>query len=160
MEENWIAITAIATCVAGLAAFASAFFNFLAARASTKLTEHRLGWEFENSLTQVTPELRRALGDVGDGVDPAIRDVMLPFLVLYSQVWAAHRNDLFPDANWQGLRPEFAYWIRKESARSAWAIMRRYCDAWPDGFVEHVDEELKKRTGPIAESENEGVAEG
>jgi hypothetical protein len=150
VQEKWLVITAVATALAAFAALISAFFTYLAARANTKLTHHNLGWAFEDTLTGITPKLRQTLGEVTDSVPPDIRDVMLPFLVLYSQVWVAHQQKLFPDANWQGMRPEFAYWMRKPAARSAWQIMRRYRDAWPEGFVAHVDLELTKDP-PLAE---------
>src|SRR5665811_92393 len=101
VQDNWLVVTAVATGLAAFAASVSAFFTYLAARANTKLTRHNLGWEFEDTLTRITPDLRRTLGDVTDSVPPDIRDVMLPFLVLYSQVWVAHQHRLFPDANWQ-----------------------------------------------------------
>ncbi len=89
--------------------------------------------------------LREVLGHLEDGVPHEVRHVLIPFFVLYSDAFGAHRDGLFDERDWKGLAQELAYWSQKPTARKAWQAFRQ--QSWTDGFVSYVDSVL---AGPPA----------
>lgn len=137
--NGWAAISAGAAALATFAALAYTLIEQRAARAQRLLVRHELGRSFEERLVAMYPALRESLGEVEDGLDPDVRSVLVPFLLLYSQVWSANREGLFDFPDWNGLRAELGYWTRKPVARDGWVHLRSQVSAWPEGFVDHVD---------------------
>jgi hypothetical protein len=91
------------------------------------------------------PGLRKILGHLEDGVPHEIRHVLIPFFVLYSDAFAAHRDGLLDSRDWRGLERELAYWAQKPTSRRAWLAFRQ--QTWTDGFADHVEAVL---AGPPA----------
>ncbi|GAA2098284.1 hypothetical protein GCM10009726_07150 [Nocardioides furvisabuli] len=95
---------------------------------------------FQARLDPLYPDLRRVLGRVDDGVPEPIRHVLLPFFVLYSDCFAAHRDGLLNARDWRGLERELAFWAQKPVARRAWAAFSQ--QEWTEGFANHMHEVL------------------
>ena len=82
---------------------------------------------------------------LNDGVPQEIRHVLVPFFVLYSDAFAAHRDGLLDERDWVGFSLELMHWSQKPTARRAWAAFRK--QTWTEGFVDHVDKTID---GPAA----------
>jgi GNAT superfamily N-acetyltransferase len=81
--------------------------------------------------------LHTTVGRLGDGIPLPIRGVLVPFFVLYSDVFAADRDHLLGCKDNQPFLDEFAFWAQAPAGRSAWKELR--AQTWPTGFVDHVD---------------------
>jgi len=79
---------------------------------------------------------------------------LIPFFVLYSDAFGAHRDGLVDDRDFAGFAQELAYWAQKPAARKAWQAFRK--QAWTFGFAEYVDSVL---AGPPAYPNLQEVAE-
>lgn len=71
--------------------------------------------------------------------------MLVPFFVLYSDAFAAHRDGLLDERDWVGFSLELMHWSQKPTARRAWAAFRK--QTWTEGFVDHVDKTID---GPAA----------
>ena len=145
-------LNALAACMSALAALAALAVAWISVRESRRNAEdlkrqsaHAMDLTLQSRLDPMYPELRRALGHVEDGVPRAIRNILIPFFVLYSDAYAAHRDALLDERDWVGLSQEMAYWAQKPVARRAWSAFRD--QTWTEGFADHVDQVL---AGPPA----------
>lgn len=132
------------TTAAAVSALAALAISVMALR-HTKQTaqEHRrqsahaLDGAMQARLDPMYPDLREVLGHLEDGVPLEIRNVLIPFFVLYSDAFAAYRDGLFDPRDWQGFERELAFWAQKPVARRAWRAFRK--QTWTEGFADHVD---------------------
>lgn len=92
---------------------------------------------FQSRLDPMYPGLRRSLGHVEDGVPKEIRNILIPFFVLFSDAFGSHRDGLLDARDWSALSQELAYWSQKPPARRAWKAFRQ--QGWTEGFKEYVD---------------------
>ena len=143
-------LAATMSAVAALAALAVAWMSLRESRRAfaISMTERAsaLDAAFQGRLDPMYPALRRVLGRLeDDGVPEEIRHTLIPFFVLYSDAFAAHRDGLLDDKNWPGFERELAYWAQKDTARRAWEAFR--LQTWTVGFVDHVDAVM---SGPAA----------
>lgn len=142
-------LAATMSAVAAVAALAVAWLSLRESRRAFEISmrerANALDAAFQGRLDPMYPDLRRTLGRLDDGVPEAIRNTLIPFFVLYSDAFAAHRDRLLDERDWQGFERELAYWAQKPTARRAWAVFR--LQTWTEGFVDHVDEVL---AGPPA----------
>lgn len=147
--ENLNALAATMSAVAALAALAVAWLGLKESRRLAKAirlqSARDMDTALQNRLDPMYPGIRKALGHLDDGVPRDVRDVLIPFFVLYSDAFGAYRDGLLNDRDWAGFRQELAFWAQSPRARRAWAAFRE--QTWSDGFVEHVDAVL---TGPPA----------
>lgn len=136
------------SAVAALAALAVGWLSLVQSRqasaAVNRQSAHAMDSTLQARLDPLYPGLRAVLGQLDDGVPPEIRAVLVPFFVLYSDAFAAHRDGLLDDRDWLN-GTEFAYWAQKPVARRAWSAFRE--QTWTAGFREHVDGTLQ---GPPA----------
>ncbi len=143
------AISAAMSAVAAIAALAVAFMGLLQSRrqsqASKRQTARAIDDALQSRLDPMYEGLRKTLGHLEDGVPHEIRHVLIPFFVLYSDAFGAHRDGLTDERDWQGLSQELAYWAQKPIARQAWVSFRQ--QSWTLGFEAHVDSVL---AGPPA----------
>jgi GNAT superfamily N-acetyltransferase len=91
-------------------------------------------------LDPLYPGLHSVLGRPEDQTPPGIRDVLLPFFVLFSDVFAADRDHLLGNVDNRAFLDEFAFWAQRPGCRSAWVALRE--QSWPTGFVTYVDNAL------------------
>lgn len=150
MSGEWL--NAISAAMSAVAAIAALIIAWLGLREGKRAREehvrrsaHEMDALLQSRLDPLYPGLRKVLGHVEDGVPREIRDVLIPFFVLYSDAFAAHRDGLLDHRDWIGFKQELAYWSQKPTARRAWMAFRQ--QTWTDGFVDHVDRVL---AGPPA----------
>lgn len=131
--------------MSALAAFAALVVAWLTLRetrraldAERRASAHAMDSALQARLDPMYPDLRRVLGHLDDGVPREIRHVLIPFFVLFSDAFSAHRSGLLSEHDWSGLGRELAYWAQKPTARRAWQAFR--LQTWTDGFTEHVDQ--------------------
>lgn len=146
--------SAIATVAAMVVAIVSLRDSRIHARRAALLDEQHLEAALQARLDPLYPGLRGVLGTVDDGVPREVRDVLIPFFVLYADAFAAHRDGLLSKSAWAGLGTELANWAQKERGRRAWQIFRK--QEWTEGFVDYVDEVM---AGPRAYPGMDGVSE-
>jgi hypothetical protein len=137
------------SAVAALAALFVAWMSLRESRRALLISQreraHAMDSSLQARLDPMYPGLRKVLGHLDDGVPREIRHILIPFFVLYSDAFAAHRHGLLGDADWEGFGRELAYWAQKPIARRAWKSFR--LQTWTEGFVAHVDAVLE---GPPA----------
>lgn len=145
-------LNVLAATMSAVAAVAALFVAWISLRESRRAFQiqmreraNAMDAEFQRRLDPMYPDLRRVLGRLDDGVPEPIRHVLIPFYVLYSDVFAAHRDGLLDERDWVGLERELAYWAQKPAARRAWEVFR--LQTWTAGFADHVDGVM---TGPPA----------
>jgi hypothetical protein len=150
MTEN--AMNVAAATMSAIAAIAALIVAWLTLRQSQRAAEfsqkqiaRSLDDSFQARLDPMYGGLRLALGHIEDGVPKQIRHILIPFFVLYSDAFGAHRDGLMDERDWAGLSQELAYWSQKPVARRAWQAFRQ--QTWTHGFAEHVDAVL---VGPPA----------
>jgi hypothetical protein len=118
-------LAATASAVAALAALFVAWLSLREARRASavaqKQSAHAMDLALQNRLDPMYPGLREVLGHLDDGVPQSVRNVLIPFFVLYSDAFAAHRENLLNEHDWRGLSAEFAFWAQRPIARQAWA---------------------------------------
>lgn len=128
------------SAVAALAALAVGWMSLVQSRRSSEATRrqsaHAMDSTLQARMDPLYPGLRAVLGHLEDGVPREVRDVLIPFFVLFSDAFAAHRDGLLDDRDWLN-GTEFAYWAQKPTARRSWLAFRE--QVWTAGFVEHVD---------------------
>ena len=141
------AMSVLAAGMSAIAALAALLIAWLGLRESRRAwaearrhSAHAMDLTLQTRLDPMYPELRHVLGHLDDGVPREIRDVLIPFFVLFSDAFAAHRDGLLDERDWIGLSCELAYWAQKPTARRAWQAFSR--QTWTGGFVEHVDSVL------------------
>lgn len=148
-SEHLAAISTVAAAIASIAALAVAALSYRMSKAAEAARRVQAAHDFDAAVTArleaLYPDMRRAFGTVDDGIPPRVRDVVVPFFVLYSDAWKAHKDGLITDRDWVGLGAEFRYWAQKPVGRAAWKALRD--QTWAEGFKPHVDEVL---TGPRA----------
>lgn len=144
MNMSSEALNALAASMSAVAALAALIVAGLSLRQSSRAAEasrrsnaRAMDDSLQSRLDPMYPELRRILGHLDDGVPREIRHVLIPFFVLYSDAYGAHRDELLNERDWEGIAHEMAYWAQKPTARRAWALFRQ--QTWTEGFVEHVD---------------------
>ena len=159
------ALNAIAAAMSAIAALAALIVAGLslrqsrqAAETSRRLSARALDDSLQRRLDPMYPELRRILGHLEDGVPREIRHVLIPFFVLYSDSYAAYRDELLNPGDWEGIAQEMAYWAQKPIAKRAWQAFRQ--QTWTHGFVDHVDAVLAGE--PVyaelnIDAENQGI---
>lgn len=129
------------SAIAALAALMVAWLSLREARRASadakRQSAHAMDLTLQSRLDPMYPGLRHVLGHLDDGVPGEVRNVLIPFFVLFSDSYAAHRDGLLDERDWRGLSCELAYWAQKPTARRAWQAFR--CQTWTDGFVDHVD---------------------
>lgn len=137
------------SAVAAVAALGIAWMSLKESRrnaeAHRKQSAHVMDASLQSRLDPMYADLRKVLGDVDDGVPQHVRNVLIPFFVLFSDAYAAQRDGLLDERDWIGLKDELAYWAQKPVAREAWSAFRR--QTWTEGFKEYVDAVL---AGPAA----------
>jgi hypothetical protein len=146
------ALTAIAAGMSAISAIAALMIGWMTLRESREAAEarrrhsaHLFDAALQSRLDPLYPGLRKVLGHLDDGVPHEIRQVLIPFFVLYSNAYAAHRDGLLDDRDWTGFERELAYWAQKPTARRAWAAFSQ--QTWTQGFAEHMQKVL---SGPAA----------
>jgi hypothetical protein len=149
---NSSTLNAFAAGMSAVAALAALFVAWLSLGESKRASAaahhervHAMDSALQARLDPMYPELRRVLGHLDDGVPREIRHVLVPFFVLFSDAYSAHRDGLLSDHDWNGFGTELAYWAQKSTARRAWKAFR--LQTWTDGFADHVDQVL---AGPPA----------
>lgn len=137
----------VATVASAVAAVASLAVTWLGLRESRRAAEehrrrsrHDKDAELQDRLSPLYPGMRRVLGSLDDGVPLEIREALVPFFVLYSDAFAAHRDGLLDDRDWHGFSTELLNWAQKPNARRAWAAFRQ--QEWTEGFIEYLDDAL------------------
>lgn len=137
-------LNAISAAASALAAFAALTVGWLTlhesrrvAAATKKQNAHALDAALQSRLDPMYSGLRSVLGHLEDGVPQEIRHVLIPFFVLYSDAFAAHRDGLLDERDWLSFERELAYWAQKPVARRAWQAFRK--QTWTHGFAEHID---------------------
>lgn len=138
------ALTVIATGMSAIAALAALAVAYLSLRQSQRATEaaqrqaaRAMDDALQSRLDPMYPGLRQLLGHLEDGVPHDVRQVLIPFFVLYSDAYGAYRDGLVDYRDWEGFEKELAYWSQKPIARFAWSSFRN--QVWTDGFVDYVD---------------------
>lgn len=138
------AITAIAVTMSAVAAIAALAVAWISVRESRRASEaakrqtaRTMDHALQSRLEPLYPDLRKVLGHLEDGVPHDIRNVLIPFFVLFSDAFGAHRDGLLDERDWNGFSLELAYWTQKPTARRAWEAFRQ--QTWTEGFVNHVD---------------------
>ncbi len=146
------ALNAAAATMSAVAAIAALIVAWLTLRQSQQAAEFNrkqiaraLDDSFQARLDPMYAGLRMSLGHIEDGIPREIRHILIPFFVLFSDAFGAHRDGLLDDRDWNGLSQELAYWSQKPVARRAWDAFRQ--QTWTLGFKEHVDSVL---AGPPA----------
>lgn len=157
-SEALNAIAAAMSAIAALAALVVASLSHKQAQrvadSSRRQAARAMDDSLQSRLDPMYPRLRDTLGYLEDGVPHEIRNALIPFFVLYSDAYGAHRDGLIDDRDWQGLSTELAYWTQKPIARRAWQAFRK--QTWTDGFAVYVDDVL---AGPPAYANlEEGLA--
>jgi hypothetical protein len=136
-----IVIATVMSAVAAIAALSVAWMSLRetrrASEASQRHSAHAMDLTLQSRLDPMYPDLRKVLGHLEDGVPQEVRQALIPFFVLFSDAFAAHRDGLLDERDWKGFRLELAYWARKPTARRAWQAFRR--QIWTEGFVTYVD---------------------
>lgn len=137
-------LNVLSTALAAVAALAALVVAVLSLRQSRRQLEaerlrtaRAIDDSLQSRLDPMYPELRRTLGHMQDGVPHEIRQVLVPFFVLYSDAYGAHRDGLVDARDWDGFAQELAYWAQKPISRRAWSQLRK--QTWTDGFVVFVD---------------------
>lgn len=157
-SEELSTISAGMSAIAAIAALIIAWMSLRESRRHAKVlhrtSAHAIDLTLQSRLDPMYPELRRALGQVEDGVPAEIRNILVPFFVLYSDSFTAWRDGLLDDDDWLGLDKELTYWAQKPNARRAWSAFRN--QTWTPGFAEHVDRALE---GPPAYPKLEELSE-
>jgi len=148
-SEELNAISAAGAAIAAIAALVVALLSLRQsarqAEATRRQTSRAIDDSLQSRLDPMYPALRSTLGQLDDGVPQEIRLVLIPFFVLYSDAFGAHRDGLIDDRDWKGFAQELAYWAQKPIARKAWSHFRQ--QSWTVGFADHVDAVL---AGPPA----------
>lgn len=134
------ALAASMSAIAALAALAVAGLSLRDSRRFMELQKREranaMDALFQARLDPMYPDLRRILGRLDDGVPEPIRNVLVPFFVLYSDAYGAYRDGLLDDRDWRGFERELAFWAQKPHARRAWEAFSR--QTWTEGFAEHM----------------------
>jgi hypothetical protein len=137
-------LNVVAAGMSALAAFVALGIGMLSLRETRRAeclrqlqTSNEKDAAFMARLEPMYPDLRRLLGHVEDGVPYHVRNPLISFFILYADAFAAHRDGLLDDRDWESLGGELAYWAQKPTARRAWRAFRR--QTWAAGFVDHVD---------------------
>jgi hypothetical protein len=145
-------LNTISAAMAALSAFALCAITMLAVRETRraeinrrKETARALDEKFQTRLDPLYEGLRSVLGHLEDGVPKPIRSVMIPFFVLYSDAYAAHRDGLLDEHDWRGFDRELLFWAQKPVAKRAWRAFRQ--QEWTEGFADYVDRNIE---GPPA----------
>ena len=135
----------LATAMSAIAALAALAVAVIGVRDSRRHADrerrraaHEMDAGLQARLEPLYPGIRDVCGHLEDGVPYEIRNVLIPFFVLYSDAYAAHRDGLLDDRDWHGFRCELAFWAQKPTSRRAWAAFRQ--QTWTEGFADHVDE--------------------
>lgn len=140
--DQLAAFSTAAAAVSGVAALAVTYMSYrmsTEAEAARKVhSAHELDAAFTSRLEALYPGMRAALGSVEDGIPDELREVVVPFFILYSDAWKAHNDGLLADGDWEGLGAELRYWAQKPVAREAWSRLR--LQTWAQGFGAHVDD--------------------
>ena len=143
------ATSAAMSAIAAIAALTVAVLGLLQSKrqveAARRQTSRAVDDALQFRLDPMYAGLRKTLGHLEDGVPHEIRHVLIPFFVLYSDAFGAHRDGLTDERDWQGFAQELAYWAQKPIARHAWTSFRK--QSWTLGFADHVDAVL---LGPAA----------
>lgn len=143
------AFAATMSAIAAIAAFTVALIGLRESRrhilAVQRQSAHAMDLTLQSRLDPMYPGLRLVLGDVQDGVPKEIRDILIPFVVLFSDAYAAYRDGLLDDRDWIGFSQEMTYWMQKANAKRAWGAFRQ--QTWTEGFVDFVDNAI---AGPPA----------
>jgi hypothetical protein len=147
--ESWNAVAAIASALAAGAALAIGCVSLRQSREvaleGRRRSAHALDSAFQSRLDPLYPGLGAVLGSLEDGVPLEVREVLVPFYVLFSDAYAAHRDGLMSDRDWEGMRSELAHWAQRPNAVRAWQAFRQ--QRWTEGFVEFIDD---IHSGPCA----------
>lgn len=134
-------VAATMSAIAAVAALVVAWMTLKqsqdAADFNRKQIARSLDDAFQSRLDPMYPGLRRCLGHVEDGVPKEIRNILIPFFVLFSDAFGSHRDGLLDDRDWSALSQELAYWSQKPPARRAWEAFRQ--QTWTEGFKEYMD---------------------
>lgn len=134
-------ITALMSAIAAFAALGVAALSLRqsnnVAVAARKQTARAIDDSLQSRLDPMYPGLRRVLGHLEDGVPQEIRNVLIPFFVLFSDAFGAHRDGLVDDRDFAGFAQELSYWSQKPAARKAWMAFRQ--QSWTEGFADYVD---------------------
>src|SRR5680860_997307 len=95
------------SAIAALAALTVAWLSMkqsqLVAEATRRQCANALDAELQSRLDPMYPGLRKVLGHLEDGVPRDIRHVLIPFFVLFSDAYAAHRDGLLDRRDWIGF---------------------------------------------------------
>jgi hypothetical protein len=138
-------MSAIAASAALAVAWLSLCESRRAAERDRRQAAHAMDAALQARLDPMYEGLRDVCGHLEDGVPHQIRHILIPFFVLFSDAFAAHRDGLLDERDWVGFSRELAYWAQKPPARRAWQAFRQ--QTWTDGFADHVDAVL---AGPPA----------
>lgn len=148
-SEALLVVSAIASALAAVASFAVTWMGLREGRRVAeehrRRARHDKDGELQERLSPLYPGIRKVLGDLDDGIPSEIREVLIPFFVLFSDAYAAHREGLLDHKDWHGLSTELLYWAQKSHARRAWQALR--LQEWTEGFVDYVDSSID---GPAA----------
>lgn len=134
-------VAAAMSAVAAVAALVVAWMSFRQSQQTAELARKQIARSLDDSfqarLDPMYPGLRRSLGHVEDGVPKEIRNILIPFFVLFSDAFGSHRDGLLDARDWSALSQELSYWSQKPPARRAWEAFRQ--QGWTEGFREYVD---------------------
>lgn len=134
------ASTAFAAVAAIAAAFAAGLSVYEARRVDAR-ARRREASQYDDALQTrldaMMLDLRQVMGTPDDGVPEEIRETLMRFFVLYSDAFAADRDNLLGTSDNASMLDEFDFWAQQPAGRSAWEVFEAY--SWPEGFKEHVE---------------------
>lgn len=155
-SPDWDSLAAIATVVA---TFLAAFSARQSAKA-TKILEREIEVTRRASEFELLAEFESQYRDQYDGIADAFgpwpgpsedlvdrekRKVAHSMLSSLLSIYLAEKNSLVDGTNLEFSSALFAEWLQNPEAKRIWQeIFRNQDSSWPDGFVEFVDEWLKR----------------
>ena len=136
-----VATAAAMSAVAAIASLVVAIMNTHQVRRGIEMQRLRSARELDDRLQSrldpLYPGLRSVLGHIEDGVPKEIRQTLIDFFVLYSDAFAAARDDLLSESDWKGFERELRFWAQKPISQRAWKAFRM--QEWTDGFIAYID---------------------
>lgn len=138
-------INAASTAFAAFAAFAAAVIGGLSIYQLRRMDRRARQREaviyddaLQNRLDALIDDLRKVMGTPDDGIPRTLRETLMRFFVLYSDAFAADRDELLGSKDNAQMLDEFDFWAQQPAGRSAWEVFAAY--SWPKGFREHVEQ--------------------
>lgn len=140
-------LNVLGTALSALAALIAVGIGWISLRETRRaealrrtMASHEQDASFSARLDVLYPDLRRILGQPHDGVPQEIRGPLISFFVLYADAYAARRDGLLDERDWDSIGEELAFWAQRPTARRAWLAFKQ--QSWATGFAEYVESVL------------------